>query len=172
MNKEIEEILVNARKMYKLKNLIRYNNIQKIKDENVLEHTAMVSLIVMDLANIYKFDSNKAIRLALVHDLCEIHLSDIPYTVKQKFPEIKKAIKKEELSVLSEFSAEINDLLLESSLDNSIETKIVKFADIISCEIYANTEVQLGNVGYMKGVLDNSTKRIIEYASELEGFKK
>lgn len=172
MDKKIEEILVNARKMYKLKNLVRYNNIQKIKDENVLEHTAMVALIVMDLANIYRFNSNRAIRLALVHDFCEIHLSDIPYTVKQKFPAIKETIKEAELSMLSEFPIEVNDLLLELSKNDSTETKIVKFADIISCEIYANTEVQLGNSGYMKEVLNNSTKRIIEYASELEKFKK
>ena len=167
----MNKILENARQMYKLKNLVRYNNSTRIKDETVLEHTAAVSLIVLDLRNKYKFDVDKAIKLALVHDILESEISDIPYNVKSSYPAIAKSVKQSELDAMFKFSSTVKSLLNElDNNSNHIEQRIVKFADIISCKLYTEMEVSLGNTNYMQKVLDETNQRIIDFEKELEEF--
>jgi len=172
LSKEREDIIFNATKLYKLKNLVRYNNMSKIRDETVLEHTAMVALIVLDLAERYDFDVDKAVKLALVHDLPEIELSDIPYNVKVRFPKVNDSLKDAELDVCSDFPLNISSLLTDLTGESTAETKIVKFADIISCEIYSASEVELGNSGKIKEVLNESRERILKFQQELEEFRR
>jgi len=165
-----DEIMLNARKFYKLKNLIRYNNSMRIKDESVLEHTAMVSLVVLDLFRIYKFDRLKALKMALVHDLPECETSDIPFNVKARFPKIKDAVNDAELDVCSDFSWNISGIL--SLLDEDcVESTILKLADVINCEVYAANEVSLGN-STMKKILQESRERISILTDELKEFER
>jgi 5'-deoxynucleotidase YfbR-like HD superfamily hydrolase len=167
----IDEILNNAKMMYNLKNLVRYNHTAKIKDENVLEHSAIVSMIVFDLGHYYKFDVDKAVKMALVHDISEQFTTDICHDVKQNFPKIKEAVKQAEIDCISNFSSNISEMLLALQ-EKTVETKIVEFADIISCSLYAQSEVILGNSGKIKKILNETNERIIEITNELEEYKK
>lgn len=167
----LDEILKNAKQSYRLRNLVRYNHYPKIKEENVLEHSAIVGLIVLTLENYYKFDVNKAVKMALVHDLPEAETSDIPHSVKQRFPSIKIAVENAEIDCICDFSQNISSLLIDFNSE-SVETSIVKFADIISCQLYAESEIELGNNGKMKKVLLDTSERIIEIQNKLEKFRK
>ena len=167
----MNKILENARQMYRLKSLIRYNNTARIKDETVLEHTAAVALIVLDLSNKYKFNVDKATKFALVHDILESEISDIPFNVKKNYPELAKSIQQVESEAMSKFSPMIQSLLCALD-ESSTERKIVKFADIISCKLYAEMEVSLGNNNYMKKVLEETNVRISDFEKELEAFLK
>ena len=157
-------------KIYILRDLKRYNNSLRIKEESVAEHSAFVSLIVLKLSEEYTFDINAALKMALTHDLSEIYVTDIPHNVKDRFPHVKEAIEiAEKNTFIKEFPA-ISSYFLELLQGTSTEAKIVQYADVLSCQQYAKSEMKLGNKS-MQRVYDESVERATELEKEL-GDKK
>lgn len=154
--------------LYILRDLTRYNNTFKLKTESVAEHSYFVSAIVLELHKYYKFDLTKALIMAITHDISETRVTDVPHNVKRAFPKIRAAIKIEEPEIFKSIFPEHIELFEELERGESIESKIVSLADIISCVQYSNSEVKLGNVGYMKKVLDESKAREKELTVELK----
>lgn len=163
---------MNINSIYSLRDLKRYNNTPRIKEESVAEHTAFVALIVLNLEDKYRFDVDKAIKMALVHDLSEIYITDIPHNVKHRFPKMQKEIKKAELDVFENNFPNYVEYYKELELGKSIEAKIVYYADVLSCKQYSESEVKLGNTGYMIKVLEESKERLKEIEKELKEFRK
>lgn len=159
MNKEFFKFVDDV---YVLKALSRYNNKFKIINESVAEHCYFVILIVLKLNDYYKFNLEKALSIAAIHDLPEIYVSDVTHDVKKNFPNIKKALSEAEQEIMkNKFGKNFYDLYNEYEIKhNSIESKIVELADIISCMQYSNAEITLGNKGYMLDVYKNSKKRL------------
>lgn len=160
------------RKIYRLKHLVRYNNEIRLKDESVAEHQFFVARIVFELKKFYEFDVDKAIKMALIHDESEIDTTDVPHNVKKKYPAIKKAIKDSEAEFFSTYDKEIESLYLEYEENKTTEALVVEYADTLSCIQYSDSEVKLGNFGYMKDVYKNSLKRARDLEVELIKYLK
>ena len=163
---------MNIDKIYTLRDLKRYNNTPRIKDESVAEHTAFVALIVLQLHKEYDFNVERALKMALTHDLGEIYITDIPHNVKRMFPDVHIAIQNAELQIYKNEFPNYFSYFFELFKGKSIEAKIVQYADILSCKQYTKSEVQLGNKGYMKKVLDETLIRIKEMKPQLKEAKR
>jgi len=146
--------------IYRLKHIIRYANVQRVSNENVAEHSFFVSANILELAKDYNFDVGKAVLMSTVHDMPEIYLDDISHAIKSEFPTIAKAHKDAEEVVIKKFSPLVQELFAEYEKQDTVEALIVKLADIYQCIQYANHEISLGNGGYMKEVLEGSTKLV------------
>jgi 5'-deoxynucleotidase YfbR-like HD superfamily hydrolase len=160
-------------KIYTLKALTRYNNKFKIISESVAEHSFFVAIFVLRLHEEYEFNLERALSMGLIHDIPELHLSDITYDVKRDFPKIKDAVLDAEHDVMKNIYPKWSNLFnqLEDELD-SVESLIVRLADYISCSQYANAELGLGNSGYMKDVKDESDQRINEVEKKLKKYRR
>lgn len=163
------EILQYANEIYPLKSYIRYNNSPKICNESVIEHSGFVTLIVLYLSKYFKFNIKKALIMAISHDLPEIDITDIPHNTKEKFPDLKKALRKAELQTLEKrFGRYLKKLNIEFENAKTIEAKIVQLADIISVIQYSYNEVKLGNSGYMSEVYERAQNRFNEIWNQIE----
>lgn len=136
------EVLEN---IYKLKNLIRYNNRTKLKDETVAEHSFFVSLISLMICDSLKLDKQvtyECLIKSILHDMPEIEMNDITHDVK---------IRLNLSQVLQEYEDEYyaNNFESFASLmnlrDDSISSLIVNLADAESVKQFIQNEKKLGN---------------------------
>ena len=167
MNKLIDFI----HQIYILRDLERYNNTMRIKSESVAEHSAFVTLIVLKLYEEYTFDLQKALIMAITHDVPEVLITDVPHNVKRRFPKVKEAVKNEEVAIFDSIFPQYTKLFKDLEEDTTVEAKIVVLADILSCVQYSTSEVKLGNIGYMSKVLQESEDRAKILTDELKEFK-
>ena len=158
--------------IYTLKALTRYNNKFKIISESVAEHSYFVAVITLKLHDDYKFNLEKALKMALVHDIPELHLSDVTHDVKRNFPTLAEEVMKAEYVVMEEKYPSWYDDFSTFEDQNSVEALIVKYADNLSCVQYANAEINLGNKGYMKEVLQNAGIRCKKFESALKKHRR
>ena len=78
--------------IYTLKALTRYNNKFKIINESVAEHSFFVAVLVLKMYDDYNFNLKTALKMALIHDIPELHLSDVTHDVKKNFPKLAKEV--------------------------------------------------------------------------------
>ena len=144
-----------------LSSLIRYNNKFHIHKENVAEHSFYVALYTMKLCEFLDLNeevSNTAIKLALIHDVHEIELSDIPHNVKAANPEINKiCLKKEDEFNKLHFYKFMVEYTRTSNM--GLIGTIVNIADILDVLHYAEMEVLLGNSSFNE-VVNSALNRI------------
>ena len=135
---------------YNLKNLIRYNQRVRLKDESVAEHSYYVALYTELICKELKMDMKSrlmAIQYALLHDIPEIYTSDIPHPIKQKSDALKKSLKVLEREMLKEQLPEYLPLIehVEEYDTLGLIHLIVETADVMSVIQYAKQEIELGN---------------------------
>lgn len=155
---------------YSLKHLIRYNNLPRITNESVAEHSYFVSLAVLRLSNIYNFNLEKALIISIIHDIPEIKIGDIPSNIKRKFKNLNDMMKKIENEIVSQNFPEYLLLFTELEEQETVESLIVKYADLLSVYQYSSIETKLGSNYYMPEVkkiteefLKNIEKRLKKY---------
>lgn len=114
--------------------------------ENVADHTldvAVLSMLLIDLFRENKFnvDGEKVLRIALVHDLEEAKLTDIPYPCKKYLKGLSGA--KEEIAkeIFSESGKKEYLGLWKAKKEESAEGDIVGIADLLSM-IYEHAEIR------------------------------
>lgn len=133
----------------KMSALNRYNNRDRITQENIAEHSFYVAFAVMKLSEMFEIKREtklKALQMAILHDIPEIYTSDIPYPIKQKSPVLKKELEKLELEFMSEAYPQFFKLFTDFTIsEDSDEALLVKVADAISVLQYAQKEINLGN---------------------------
>ena len=162
-----------SQEIYALKALTRYNNKFKLINESVAEHSFFVAILILKLYEVYNFDLEKALSMGLIHDVPELHLSDITYDVKRNFPKLRDAILDAEKSIIDKRYPEWRHLFNELVVNvESVESMVVVLADVMSCIQYASTEIDLGNSGYMKNVLKESKKRMRELEKKLKKYRR
>mgnify|MGYP003333497098 FL=1 len=88
--------------VYTLKALTRYNNKFKIISESVAEHSYFVSVLTLKLHDDYEFNLEKALKMSLIHDIPELHLSDVTHDVKRNFPKLADEVVKAEYVIMKE----------------------------------------------------------------------
>ena len=160
-----------SQEIYALKALTRYNNKFKLINESVAEHSFFVAILILKLHEVYNFDLEKALSMGLIHDIPELHLSDITYDVKRNFPKLRDSILDAEKTIINKQYPEWSHLFNELVVNvESVESMVVVLADVMSCIQYASTEIDLGNSGYMKNVLKESKKRMRELEKKLKNY--
>ena len=168
INKIIEEL----ESLYSLKHIIRYNNLPRIKDESVAEHSYFVALIVSRLYQHYDFNLEKALLMAIVHDIFEVHISDVPRNVKMNYPKLKTIMDEIEDDCIKRKYPEYHDIIYDFNGKHSIEALIVKLADNLSCIQYADTEIKLGSNYYMPEVVKEATKTVKKIEQKIKEYKR
>lgn len=147
-----EKYLLRAsldREIYKMSDVIRYNGRLVIKTENLAEHSYYVAMNIYKLARMFNIDEqtvNKAIKIALCHDLGEIFTGDLPHSIKAYSPEINNIAKQLEIDIMKEqFPYFAEDFESYATQKESILTVLVEAADCLDVLAYIDREEQLGN---------------------------
>jgi putative hydrolase of HD superfamily len=114
--------------------------------ENIAEHTFFTAIIAWILAELEKADKDKAIKMALIHDLAEArggerNLINKFYTQPPNEPKIIQEISKNYR--LKNFK--LIELFQEFFEEKTKEAKIVKEADILAGMLLEKECVDLGN---------------------------
>ena len=129
-----------------LRSLIRYQNCNRLVNESVAEHSFYVAIFVLKLREYYDFNLEVALKTALIHDIPEARISDIPHNIKIANPEVAAALEKaEEKVTVDMLSEEANALLKSFNHGDTVEGKICQLADVLSVVLYANDEIKCGN---------------------------
>ena len=129
-----------------LRSLIRYQNCKRLVNESVAEHSFYVAVFVLKLREYYDFNLEVALKTALIHDIPEARISDIPHNIKLANPEVAAALEKaEEKVTVDMLSEEANTLLKSFNHGDTVEGKICQLADVLSVVLYANDEIKCGN---------------------------
>lgn len=174
--KEIKQLI--DMDILKMSALNRYNNRDRITQENIAEHSFYVGFAVMKLSEMFNIDDNiklKALQMSVLHDIPEIYTSDVPYPIKQKSPALKTALEELELEFMKETYPQFYELFDEFTFANDSDAVLlVKVADAISVLQYAQREINLGNkTEDMMEIFTLTNIRINDGLKELENrFKR
>lgn len=138
--------------------------------ESVAEHSFESAIIALELGKFLakegtKINADKAAVIALVHDLHELVTGDLPKWTSQRID--KKRI---EILAFKEFDEEIEKLLLEYLLQQSIEAKVAFVSDKLSTFIQAKHYYNLG-IKEVKEIMRTTRSEIIKTIQEEEGLK-
>ena len=128
---------------YRLSKLIRYNHRHRVKDESVAEHSYYVVLFCMKICKHYRFDAettNNILTKAILHDLPEIAISDVPYDVKQNIPQLRYLLEDAEKEFYKKHYFEYYDKVYNG---NTLEDLIVRYADTLSVLQYCLNELAI-----------------------------
>ena len=129
-----------------LRNLIRYQNVHRQVGESVAEHSWYVSVFVLKLREYYNFNLEIALKTALIHDIMESKISDVPHNIKEQNPNLAEAIEKAEDNVTASIlSDEALGLMKHFNNGSSPEGLACQLADVLSVVLYANAELRSGN---------------------------
>ena len=121
-----------------LKNIPRTGWLQKgipfYEAESIAEHSFEVAVIAQTLLNNFriKVDAEKVLAMALIHDLSESVIGDMPKALTEKIGENLKHEIEEEAVEKIVGSGKLKEIFEEYLRGESLETKIVKLADKLS----------------------------------------
>ncbi|MBR3804669.1 MAG: 5'-deoxynucleotidase [Clostridia bacterium] len=146
----------------RMKYIKRWSLMRSLDSENVLEHTAQVSVIAHALAEIKnkyfggKVDVLKVVLYSQYHETGEVITGDLPTPIKYFNKEINHAYKDIELGaskkLLSTLPEELRVVYEPYVIpdEESEEYKIMKCADKISAYIKCVEEIKSGNAEFKK----------------------
>lgn len=161
-------------KVYNLKFIQRYSITPRITNETVAEHSFFVATYVMELYKDYKFDLNKAVQMAIIHDFAESFIGDITLSTKTMCPDLVKAVANVEKEVMFQnFPSFIYELYREYEQRTSVESLIVKLADTMQVKQYAGNEIELGNNSItMRSIFSRAVDDIDLFERKLAVYKR
>ena len=122
--------------------------------ENVLEHSAIVTLLTMlvgrlAMANGRDVDLTMMLEHAILHDVSEVLCSDIITPVKRATPELYREFQKLEKAAEAKLITTLPQVLqqdVENALNlDGLEHQLVKACDVYSAYIKCRIEVNSGN---------------------------
>lgn len=160
--------------VYKLNDIIRYSNVSKLSKESVATHSYHVALIVLELSTKYNFNLEKALVMALSHDIPETEIDDISHKTKMILPTVAKALKEAEQKIVSTYPSILRDAIEEYENGSTVEAIIMQIADADQCAQYSNYEINcLGNTSSeMRVIYDESVKRVNILLEKIQNYKK
>ena len=129
--------------IYRLKTLVRYNHRLRLTNESVAEHSFFTALFVLEICDKLSVEGElkaKCIEYALLHDVPETILSDVPSDVKDLSETLRMLLQIFEDSFMED---NYPDYAFHSK-DEEIFS-IVKLADLYSVRQYCMVEAALGN---------------------------
>ncbi len=160
--------------LMRMKYITRWALMRNTYPENICEHSYDVAVLVHALAMLEntRFDGNvnteKAVMIALYHDLPEILTGDMPtpvkYTnsaMKEAYKQVEKGAKASILSLLPDDLREQYAALLSPDDTYTLEKRFVKAADKLSALIKCEEELKQGNMEF-KSARDAAEQRLRE----------
>lgn len=156
---------------YTLQHTKRYSMKPVLHPESVATHSYFVALAVLLFSDVWEFDVNKAVKIALCHDLAEMEISDVNHYVKKQHPAVAHALKEAEAKIIESFPTSLR-AYCHMYDDDTPEALVVHYADALQCAQYSLNEINLGNTGYMEEVFSNSNKRLDVIEKKLEQWRK
>lgn len=164
-------MIVDDYNVYKLSNIVRYSQQNKIKHETVAEHSYYVMWFVNRLCTKYELcDTIKSMALeaALLHDIPEVITNDITYDVKRLIPEVPALLQPYEEEAIREHSEVAHKVLFyPEAIEEQVAKALVKHADILSVLQYCQNEEWLGNKHFAE-LRKATEKRVVESKAKLE----
>lgn len=165
---QMKDVLDFAKEVHRLQYLVRYPTTPHTSDEVVAAHSYQVCILSLFLYEKYKvtysLDFKKLISMALIHDIseCKEEIGDISHAQKEKNVVLKDSLLLLEYdAVCSLLGREYVDYLKEYNSCDTIESILVNCADVISCLIFSEFEIEKGN-RYMERVKYESEERLIK----------
>ena len=170
----MSEGITIPQKVYNLKFIQRYSITPRITNETVAEHSFFVATYVMELYKDYKFDLNKAVQMAIIHDFAESFIGDITLSTKTMCPDLVEAVSNAEKEVMFQnFPSFIYELYREYEQRTSVESLIVKLADTLQVRQYAGNEIELGNNSItMRSIFSRAVDDIDLFERKLAVYKR
>lgn len=170
----MNECFTIPQKVYNLKFIQRYSITPRITNETVAEHSFFVATYVMELYKDYKFDLNKAVQMAIIHDFAESYIGDITLSTKTMCPDLVEAVSNAEKEVMFQnFPSFIYELYREYEQRTSVESLIVKLADTMQVKQYAGNEIELGNNSItMRSIFSRAVDDIDLFERKLAVYKR
>lgn len=163
-------MIVDDLNVYKLSNIIRYSQQDKIKSESVAEHSFYVAWFVNRICTKYNLCGKirlMALEAAILHDVPEVITNDITYDVKCMIPEISKLLQPYEENIIMEHSFDAwSTLFNPTSWEQKVAKSIVKHADVLSVLQYCKHEEMLGNKSFTE-LREASEKRVLQSKKDL-----
>ncbi len=113
--------------------------------QSVAEHVSRTAFIGYTLAQLIGgVDTLKILKMCLFHDISETRISDLNH-IHQKYVERKEHSAIQDISDSVPFGHDILETLGEYEKRESLESKIVKDADILEWIISLKEEIDIGN---------------------------
>lgn len=144
-----KDFIKELQKYYKLQAIKRFSTSHKINYESVSDHCFFTMLIARLFCSRFKVCNNiqKILDMALIHDISELYLGDMSHDTKVKFNKIEKVLIYHEKNIIKQLLQDdyFVKIFEEYIQQRTIESKIVKLADIISVLVYIENEKRLGN---------------------------
>ena len=157
-------------KLQRMANMTRFNNEIHLHSESVAEHSffvAVYALMICDELKISRKTTNVIVKRALVHDISEIEISDIPHNVKLMIDGLNDACNKYEEDFIKEnFERVHKDIEALEEDQRELCENVVKLEDILSVIQYSRLEVDMGNKRFGP-ILDDAIQRYVETARKL-----
>ena len=152
---------------------IRYNNRQRIHNEDLAQHSYMVAYNILKIGYNYpqipKDIIYKATAMAITHDTAEIFTSDIPHNCKQSHPELRDTLAIIEHEYIDSDIPELKELFDEYSEGKSLPALLVEIGDAISVLQYVNRELIHGNKHKDMEIIKNEVSlRIVKLFEKLD----
>lgn len=152
----------------RLTNITRFASTFTMHKENVASHSFFVTYIAMMLCDVWneesvdnQVDTERVLRIALLHDIEESFSGDLISSMKNRNKEFAAAVQKVNLEMMDEifgeWGQEYKDLWAENKMTR--EGKIVHIADTLALLCYVSSEVDLGN-RQMIPVFSRAIKRV------------
>lgn len=161
-------MIVDDYNVYKLSNIVRYSQQNKIKQETVAEHSFYVCWFVNRLCTKYELSDKirvMAIEAAILHDIPEVITNDITYDVKRMVPEVCALLQPYEEEAIKEHSTRAHNILFHpETIEEQLAKAIVKHADILSVMQYCQNEEGLGNRNFTE--LRRATEQRVKNSRE------
>ena len=176
MKKElnIDRLIDDSFSIYHLTGVIRYNNQFMLRQENVAEHSYMVSAITEMICSGLNVDPKthlEALRYSIIHDVPEAHTGDIIASTKSYLPTLSGDLSELELRIISDRFPYLYSTYSELHNEkNTLARDIMKLADYISVKVCMNRESMLGNrAGFIDAIhrdvdikIEAFTKRVLD----------
>lgn len=158
-----------------LAHVMRFNLKPQHFPESVADHSYFCAYIAAILAQLLEkqgieLNKEKALEMALVHDMEEIFSGDIVTPFKYYSAEVTEAIKKVNQELIGDVFGDLPQdtashfisLWNEEGEGETIEAQVVKVADKLSLVSKCAEEVQVGNE-YFKSIYEAGLKFLDEY---------
>ena len=149
MQKSITQFFDIIKLAENLKKELRHSWLSDGRQESVSEHSWRLSLMAMAVGHMFpeeKFDTSKAIKMAIIHDLVEVIATDIPLFETQDnvvMQEKKRQAEEEAIEQITVMAGEalgeeIKTLWFEHENQTSFEAKVVRSLDKLEAQIQHN----------------------------------
>lgn len=157
MNLDLKELL--AGNLSRIRNVVRFSNSTRIKDESVAEHSYFTAYYALVLGHVLSnvegvsVDFGTMLTGALVHDIDEAVSGDFIRHFKYQDPELHRRLDDASSNLMEGAFSSTSDALSgplyagwkSAKQDCTVEGDLVAFADFLSVLSYVMNEIDCGN---------------------------